>query len=382
MNRLLLLEVILCGSASLVATGCGQKVAAAGTTASGTGPVPTQVESDMDPGNFTVQHPEQFPLATAGEHVSAPELNVTGVVSPDVSRQRTVPSLATGRIIEIDARLGDEVKQGQLLFKVRSPDVAGAYSNYRQAVKNEELTKVQLDRANVLFEHGAVPRSQVEIAQNAEDDNIVVLETTKEQLGLLGLDPEHPVGEVSVFAPAAGTITDQEITLQAAVQSYSTPTPFTISDMSRVWIICDVWENNMSQVHLNEFADIHLVAYPDRVLKARISNILPVVDPNIRTAKVRLEVENPGLMRLGNFVTATFHGNTTEKHATVPATAILHLRDRDWVYKPLGNGHFRRLEVRSGSMLDGNKTQEVISGLNSGDQVVLNALVFQNTVEQ
>jgi cobalt-zinc-cadmium efflux system membrane fusion protein len=376
-----IVEAVLCVGAMVAATGCG-KVAAKDTVGSGTGPAPTQVETDMDPGNFTVQHPEQFPLATAGEHVSAPELNVNGVVSPDVSRQRTVPSLATGRIIEIDARLGDEVRQGQLLFKVRSPDVAGAYSNYRQAVKNEELTKVQLDRANVLFEHGAIPKSQVEIAQNAEDDNIVVLETTKEQLGLLGLDPEHPTGEVSVFAPVSGTVTDQEITLQAAVQSYSTPTPFTISDMSHVWIVCDVWENNMSQVHLNEYADIHLVAYPDRVLKARISNILPVVDPNIRTAKVRLEVENPGLMRLGNFVTATFHGNTTEKHATVPSTAILHLRDRDWVYKPLGNGHFRRLEVRSGSMLDGNKTQEVISGLNAGDQVVLNALVFQNTVEQ
>ena len=98
----------------------------------------------------------------------------------------------------------------------------------------------------------------------------------------------------------------------------------------------------MAQVHIGEYADIHLVAYPDRVLKGRISNILPILDPNIRTAKVRLEVENPGLMRLGMFVTATFHGETTEKHATVPATAILHLHDREWVYTPLGNGRFRR----------------------------------------
>jgi cobalt-zinc-cadmium efflux system membrane fusion protein len=382
MKNFILLEAVLCISAALATTSCGEKVAAKDTVGSGTGPVPTQVETDMDPSNFTVQHQEQFPLATAGEHVAAPELSVTGVVNPDVSRQRTVPSLATGRITEINARLGDEVKAGQLLFKVRSPDVAGAYSNYRQAVKNEELTKVQLDRANILFEHGAIPKSQQEIAQNAEDDNIVVLETTKEQLGLMGLDPEHPTGEISVFAPVSGTITDQEITLQAAVQSYSTPTPFTISDMSRVWIVCDVGENNMSQVHVNEYADIHLTAYPDRVLRGRISNILPVVDPNIRTAKVRIEVENPGLMRLGMFVTATFHGTTAEKHATVPATSILHLRDRDWVYKPLGNGHFRRLEVKSGGMLDANKTQEVLSGLNPGDQVVLNALVFQNTVEQ
>ncbi len=313
--------------------------------------------------------------------MAAPELNVTGVVNPDVSRQVPVPSLATGRIVEIDARLGDEVKKGQLLFKVRSSDIANAFSNYRQAVKNEELTKIQLDRANILFEHGAIPKSAQEIAQNAEDDNVVVLETAKEQLGLLGVDPNHPTGIVSVFAPVAGTITDQEITNQSGVQALTPPNPFTISDMSRVWIICDVWENNMSQVHIGEYADIHLVAYPNRVLKARISNILPIVDPNIRTAKVRLEVENPGLMRVGMFVTATFHGATTKRHATVPATAILHLHDREWVYAPLGNGRFRRQEVVAGNTLpDG--TEEVVSGLKPGDQVVARALVLQNTVEQ
>jgi len=273
------------------------------------------------------------------------------------------------------------VKKGDLLFKVRSPDVAGAFSNYRQAVKNEELTKIQLDRANILYDHGAIPRAAQEIAQNAEDDNLVILETAKEQLGLLGVDPNHPTGTVDVFAPVAGTITDQEITNQSGVQALTPPNPFTISDLSKVWIICDVWENNMSQVHMGEYADIHLVAYPDRVLKGRISNILPIVDPNIRTAKVRLEVDNPGLMRIGMFVTATFHGETREKHATVPADAILHLHDREWVYAPLGNGHFKRQEVVGGNMLQ-NSLQEVVSGLKPGDQVVGRALVFQNTVEQ
>ena len=90
------------------------------------------------------------------------------------------------------------------------------------------------------------------------------------------------------------------------------------------------------------------------------------MDPNIRTAKVRLELENPGLMRLGMFVTATFHGQTAEKHATVPATAILHLHDREWVYTPAGSGAFRRREVTAGSMLP-NNLQEVISGLQPGD---------------
>jgi cobalt-zinc-cadmium efflux system membrane fusion protein len=381
MKRSFLVTAIVGAGLSLLTTGCERKVTAQETVASNTGPAPTIVEPDLDADNFKVEHPDQFPLVTAGDHVGAPELNVTGVVSPDVSRQVPVPSLATGRIVEIDARLGDEVKKSQLLFKVRSPDVAGAFSNYRQAVKNEELTKIQLDRANILFEHGAVPKSAQEIAQNAEDDNAVVLETTKEQLGLLGVDPNHPTGVVEVFAPVSGTITDQEITNQSAVQSYTAPNPFTISDLSRVWIICDVWENNMAQVHMGEYADIHLVAYPNRVLRGRISNILPIVDPTIRTAKVRLEVENPGLMRIGMFVTATFHGETMEKRATVPSSAILHLHDREWVYTPLGNGRFRRQEVAAGNMLPDNM-QEVISGIKPGDRVVSNALVFQNTVEQ
>ena len=381
MNRLLIVEAIACLGLALLVTGCERKVAAQRIADSTTGPAPATVQADMDPTNFKVDHPEQFPLAAAGEHIAAPELKVTGVVNPDVSRQVPVPSLATGRIVEIDARLGDEVKKGQLLFKVRSTDISGSFSEYRQAVKNAQLTKLQLDRANLLFEHGAIPKSAQEIAQNAADDALVVLDTTKERLQVLGADPDPPTSIVAVFAPVSGTITDQQITDQSGVQALTPPNPFTISDMSRVWIVCDVWENNMSQVHIGEYADIHLVAYPERVLKGRIGNILPIVDPNIRTTKVRLEVENPGLMRVGMFVTATFHGETSERLATVPATAILHLHDREWVYSPLGNGRFRRQEVVAGSMLPGN-LQEVVSGLKPGDQVVAGALIFQSTVEQ
>jgi cobalt-zinc-cadmium efflux system membrane fusion protein len=381
MNRVSLIVVALCVGLSFLVTGCERKATAQATLAADTGPAPVVVEPDMDASNFKVDHPEKFPLATAGEHIAAPELNVTGVVSPDVSRQAPVPSLATGRIVEIDARLGDEVKKGQLLFKVRSTDIAGAYSDYRKAVKNEQLAKIQLDRAKVLYEDGAIPKSGLEIAQNAEDNAIVDVETTTERLKLLGSDPEHPTGIVEVFAPVSGVITDQQITNASGVQALTPPNPFTISDVSRVWIVCDVWENNMSQVHIGEYADIHLAAYPNRLLKGRISNILPIIDPTIRTAKVRLEVENPGLMRIGMFVTATFQGLTTEKHATVPATAILHLHDREFVYTPLGNGRFRREEVNAGNMLPENM-QEVLSGLKPGDQVVARALVFQNTVEQ
>jgi cobalt-zinc-cadmium efflux system membrane fusion protein len=198
---------------------------------------------------------------------------------------------------------------------------------------------------------------------------------------LLGSDPDHPTGIVEVDAPVSGVITDQQITNSSGVQALTAPNPFTISDVSHVWIVCDVYENDLAQIRMGEYADIHLNAYPNRALKGRIGNIGQIMDPNLHTAKVRLEVENPGFMRFGMFVTATFRGEIAEKHATVPATAIVHLHDRDWVYTPVNNGRFRRVEVAGGKMLSGN-LQEIVSGIKPGAQVVSNSLVLQNTVEQ
>jgi membrane fusion protein, heavy metal efflux system len=161
----------------------------------------------------------------------------------------------------------------------------------------------------------------------------------------------------------------------------SAPNPFTISDLSRVWILCDVYENDLAFVQLGEYADVRLNAYPDKVFRGRIGNIAPIMDPSLHTAKVRLEVPNPGLMRIGMFVTATFHGKKQETRASVPATAVLHLHDRDWVYEPSGRAEFRRVEVTAGQMLPGEQ-QEIVSGVQPGEKVVANALVLQNTVEQ
>jgi membrane fusion protein, heavy metal efflux system len=381
-----------CLAAILFAAGCQRKASAA---ANSTGPIPATVQPAFNANDFSVDHPELFPIATASEHSAAPQLNVTGVVNPDVSRQVPVPSLASGRVVEIDARLGDQVAKGQLLFKVRSADISGAFSDYQQAVKNEGLTKIQLERAKRLLEIGAIPQSGLEIAQTAEDVNLVVVHAAEEHLKVLGVDPDHPSAIVEVFAPVSGVITDQQITDQSGVQALTPPNPFTISDISQVWIVCDVYENDLAQVHLLEFADIRVDAYPGRVLKARIANILPVLDPSIRTAKVRLEVENPAapgasnqradggsnqrMLKLGMFVTATFHGLAPQTYATVPATAILHLHDREWVYTALGNGRFRRQGIVAGDMLPGG-LQEVVSGLKPGDRVVAGALDLENSL--
>jgi membrane fusion protein, heavy metal efflux system len=364
-------------SLCLLLAACGQKEGDAKAEA----PPKATVVQDQDANNFKVDHPEQFPLFAAVERRTVAALNVTGQVQPDIARAVPVISLASGRVVEIKARLGDRVEKGQLLLRVQSNDISGAFDTYIKAENDERLARVQLERAQLLYEKGAIAKSALEQAEDAAGDAKADLNAATEQLRLLGIDKNHPSGIVNVVAPISGIITDQQVTNAAGVQGLSGPNPFTISDLSFVWIICDVYENDLDAVHVGETADIKLNAYPDKVFKGRIDNILPMLDPNIRTAKVRIEVANPGLMRIGMFVTATFYGRQPQTYASVPSTAILHLHDREWVYVPTSPAHFKRQEVVAGNMLPDNM-QEVLSGVKPGDKVVTNALPLQNTVEQ
>jgi membrane fusion protein, heavy metal efflux system len=343
-------------------------------------PPPAHVEHEQDLNVVKVDHPEQFSLANAGQHAARSQLVVTGTVSPDVSRTVPVISIAMGRVVELHARLGDTVEKGQVLMRVQSSDIAGAFSDYRKAVADEVLARTQLDRAKDLYMHGAIALNDLQVAQDAEDKAKVDVETTTEHLRLLGGDPNHPSGVVDIVAPVAGVITDQQVTNAGGVQGLGSNL-FTISDLSYIWALCDVHENDLPSVRVGETAEVRLNAYPGQVFKGTISNIGAILDPNIRTAKVRIEVRNPGLMRIGMFVTATFHGMTEEKHAMVPASAILHLHDRDWVFVPAGSNHFRRTEVTAGEMLP-NNMQELDSGIPPGQPVVNDALALENTVEQ
>jgi len=361
--------------------GCGAKGGTPGDEKS-EAPPPAQVEPEADASLVKVDHPEQFPLAVAEARPEAPELNVTGVVSADVSRNVPVISLASGRVVDIRARLGDTVQKGQILMRVQSADLSGAFSDYRHALADETLAHAQLDRNKLLYDKGAIAQKDLEVAVDTEEKAKVDVETALEHLRVLGADPDHPSAVIDIPAPASGVITEQNVTAAAGVKTLdNSPNLFTISDLSEVWILCDVYENDLPQVHLNEFADIRLNAYPGQALHARIANIGPILDPNIRTAKVRLEVRNPGLMRLGMFVTATFHGQTTNLVAVVPSAAVLHLHDRDWIYTPSGANSFRRVEVTGGKMIPPD-LQEILTGIKPGDRVVSNALVLQNTAEQ
>ena len=344
-------------------------------------PPPTQVATMGDMALVHVDKPGQFPLVTASPYDAAAELDVTGSVFPDIAREVPVISLASGRVVDIKARLGDSVKKGQLLLKVQSPDSTNAFDVYLKAVSDERMNNKAYVRAKVLFEHGAISQGTLEQAEDAETDSLADLKAAEEQLDTLGIDKNHPSPIVPVYSPITGIIVQQNVTQAAAAGvTYSgSATDFTVADLSQVWIVCDVYESDLSKIAMGQTAMVKTNAYPDKVLTGRISDIGPILDPSIRTAKVRLEVSNPGFLKVGMFTTATFESKEKKHYAQVPAPSVLHLHDREWVFVPAGDNKFRRVEVKAGQMVGDN--QVILSGVQSGQQVVSNVLQLEATLE-
>jgi cobalt-zinc-cadmium efflux system membrane fusion protein len=339
--------------------------------------------ADMNLVTIDAKDVAKFSLAAATQIDSATELSATGSVFPDISREVPVISLANGRVVDIKARLDDNVKKGQLLLKVQSPDITSAFNAYLKAANDEQLARKAFTRADDLFKHGAIAQAQLEQAEDTEKNSQADLTAAEEQLKTLGVDKAHPSSVVNVYAPISGVIVAQNVTNASAagVSLAGSATAFTIADLSTVWIVCDVYENDIPRLQLGQEAKIKFSAFPGRELTGRISDIGPILDPSLRTAKVRVEVHNPGYLRLGMFATATFTGKTRETHAVVPAEAVLHLHDRDWVFLPAGGNQFKRTEVHAGRMIDGNR-QEILSGIQPGQQVVSNALLLETAGNQ
>jgi cobalt-zinc-cadmium efflux system membrane fusion protein len=365
-------------AAGLVITACKKEEQGNGA------PPPAQVTRLEDMNLITVDanKANQFPLTAAEKVERSSQLSATGSIAPDISRTIPVISLANGRVVDIKVRLDDYVKKGQLLMKVQSPDVSSAFDAYLKAVNDEQLANKAYLRAKELLDHGAISQAMYEQAEDTEKDAKADLTAAEEQLKTLGVDKDHPSSTVNVYAPVSGVIISQNVAQAGAagVNLSGSSTAFTIADLSEIWVLCDVYENDLSKIQLGESAQIHINAYPDKVLTGRVSDIGPVLDPNLRTAKVRLQVANPGILKLGMFVTATFASRQKQTFTSVPANAVLHLHDRDWVFVPAGANQFKRTEVHGGPILDGR--QEIRSGLDPGQQVVTNALSLESAVSQ
>jgi len=366
------------GTAGLLLAGCSRDT----TSANGNAP-PAKIEPTPEPGVYRPPRPEQFPLVKVAVRRVPDELLVNGVVAPDVQRTVHVTSLSGGRVVEIRARLGDQVAKGQVLLVIDSSELATAISDYKKALADQVLARKALDRAQLLSSHGALAQKDLEQAEDSEAKARVDVSTAAERIRLLGGDLERLSPVVEVRSPVAGAVVEQNTTGGEGVKSLdNSPSLFTVADLSRVWVLCDVYENGLAGVRVGEYAEVRLNAYPERQLRGRVGNISQVLDPATRTAKVRLELPNPGgLMRPGMFATARFVSSRSRERVVVPAAALLRLHDQDWVFHPEDGGRFRRIEVRAGPALADGQQEILTGGIRPGDEIVADALQFSSATE-
>lgn len=337
----------------------------------------------LDPDVYEAERPDLFKTAKAEIHPLPTTVTANGVISPEVNRTIHVTSLGSGRVVDLKVKLGDTVEKGQTLLVISSPDLAGAFSDYEKAKADEQLSRRALERAQMLYDRGAIATKDLEVAQDTEDKAKVDLETADHRVRILGADPNHPSALIELKAPVSGTIVEQNVAGAEGIKSLdNTPNLFTIANLSEVWVVCDVFENDLGEVHEDDSADIRLNAFPDRGYKGKITDISRVLDPNTRAAKVRIVLPNPeGTLRSGMFALATFHSRKLTNRVVVPATAIMRLHDKDWVFQKIGANRYRKVAIEADGLApDG--MQQIRSGVKPGDEVVTNALEFSTEVAE
>jgi len=337
----------------------------------------------LDPDVFEAERPDLFKTAKAELHPLPTTVIANGVVSPEVNRTIHVTSLGSGRVVDLKAKLGDTVEKGQTLLVISSPDLAGAFSDYEKAKADEQLSHRALERAQMLYDRGAIAAKDLEVAQDTEDKAKVDLNTADHRVRILGADPNHPSAQIELKAPVSGTIVEQNVAGAEGIKSLdNTPNLFTIANLFEVWVVCDVFENDLGEVHVGDSADIRLNAFPERGYRGKIADISRVLDPNTRSAKVRIVLPNPdGSLRSGMFAVAAFRSRKLTDRVVIPATAIMRLHDKDWIFQKIGANRYRKIAIQADGLApDG--MQEIRSGVKPGDEVVTNALEFSTEVAE
>ena len=180
----------------------------------------------LDPDVFETDQPEFFKTAKAETRSLPTQVTANGTISPDVSRTIHVTSLGGGRVVDLKVKLGDNVKKGQTLLVISSPDLSTAFSDYEKAQADEELSRKALGRAQMLFDRGAIAAKDLETAQDTEDKAKVDVETAKHHVQILGADPAHPSPLIDLKAPVSGTIVEQNVAGSEGVKSLdNSPNP-------------------------------------------------------------------------------------------------------------------------------------------------------------
>jgi len=309
-------------------------------------------------------------------------LHLPGVVQPNAYKNLDVTSLVAGRITQVRAELGQRVMQNDMLATVYSPELADAQTAFIAARSQLAAHDLALARTQRLFAIGAASRQELEKMDAEKADMTRAVETARAKLGLLGIpedkaqriaSPADVITTFEVKSPIAGIVTKRSANPGLNIE---TATPlFTVTDLSTVWIVADLFERDFATVGVGSPVTITTAAYPGLELRGRVSYIDPQVQAETRTAKLRAEVANAAdRLRLGMFVDVSISGRSARSVVMVPKSAVQMMGTQSVVFVSNAPGRFAQRNVTPGDTM-GNDIA-ISSGLQAGDMVVTEGAFF------
>jgi cobalt-zinc-cadmium efflux system membrane fusion protein len=328
-------------------------------------------------------------IYTVGQAQLVRTLRLPGAVAYNSFTTTPVITQVGGPVSRIVAMPGEHVQARQPLLYVASPDYSMLRSAYLKARDAFQLADRAYKRNQDLYAHGAVPQANVEQAESARTQAEADLQSSEQAIRIIGIsNPDDlinrpPSPELPLLAPVAGEVVERLCSQGQLVQAGATQC-FTLSDMSTVWVLVNVYQNEVAYVHVGDEVTIANDAYPGAV-RGKIQYIAPALDPNTRTLPARIEAANPGeRLKKDMYVTAEVRAGVIPNAITVPDSAVL--RDTEnlpYIYLQTANNQFARRPVTLGES-QGGKTQ-IVSGLKAGDKVVGDGslfLQFQNSLQR
>jgi cobalt-zinc-cadmium efflux system membrane fusion protein len=309
-------------------------------------------------------------------------LRLTGAVAYNAFKTTPVFSAVGGPVQEILSEPGQIVHAGQTLLTVTSPDYSAARSAYLKAISTFQLADKNYERSKDLYEHKAIAERDLQQAESDRAEALADQQSAEDALRALGIrdpaamvkEPPKSTGQIPVPAPAAGQIVERLVGPGQLLQAGSTQC-FTISDMSTVWVLVNVYQNDLASVRIGDAVDITTDAYPD-IFHGKISYVADALDPTTRTLQARIVTENPGYkLKKDMYVTANVHAGALTNALTVPDAAVLRdTENQPFVYVQVASKQFARRLVKIGDSQDGRTL--IQEGLKEGEDVVGDGSLF------
>ena len=335
---------------------------------------PQQVEISIPSSEVDRLH---LKFAKVTEAAIIVEIRVPGTAQPNAYKQIHVTPLVGGVVTQVAAEIGQQVKQGQSLAQVFSRELAEAQTKYIADGAELEAEHKKLVRTQELVRLGAASRQELEGIEAGHQVHTAHVEESRQRLLLLGLN-EQQVSDVAagrrasttiaIPSPLDGIVTARGVNLGQVVTA--SQDLLTITDLSSVWVEANLLEDNFASVRVGSPATITTPAYPGRTFRGTVSYIDPQVDPQTRTAKVRIELANPGLtLRFGMYMDVVF-ASATGRAAIAPKQALQTIGASNVVFVPVvgETGKFTGRTVKLGE--DSPSGQRILEGLKPGETVV------------